>query len=135
MESIYYDLDSLRDLADEMGFICALPSSDVLEINLKPNLVLIFENDREGNDTYLGFRNSSWHTHGKLMFSLNGNSSCVEFDELDIVSGLKSGDVLVCEQYRDGKLIDRWLTHKESEVDTKYMEPGEELHIWRWSDQ
>jgi hypothetical protein len=55
----------------------------------------------------------------------------VELNYLDIVAGLKNGQILVCEQWQRGALIDRWLVRRDYKDEFKYMEEGEELRVRR----
>ena len=81
-------------------------------------------------DTLIGFKGTPWHTHGKLMLML-GDKSYDEFDEVSILRGIKSSDILINERYLNNTLDDRWLVHKNEKVDVQYLQPGEEIRIRR----
>ena len=78
----------------------------------------------------MGFKGTSWHSHGKLTLMLN-ETAYTELDELDILQGLKAGDLLILEQYRDQTLHERWLAHKKEKIDVQYIQANEEIRIRR----
>jgi len=101
-----------------------------LEVDLAPHGTLVFANTDGGSDTYLGFRDLPWHSHGKLIL-MTGDATYLEYEPKDLIEGLAVGDVLVVSQYVRGKLRDRWLTHREEKFDLQYIEPDEELRVCR----
>jgi len=78
----------------------------------------------------MGFLNSPWHAHGDLMFS-DHHGHFVELDPLNLLSGLCSGDVLICEQEVSGNFVDRWLVHKVYNDELQHLMPGERLSVRR----
>jgi hypothetical protein len=128
---MFYDLDTLGEFSGELGFPSSRSSPDALEIAILDGITLEFHNLRgDAEDTLIGFSGTPWHTHGKLTL-MTGDRTYVELDELDILQGIKSGAILIAEQYRNGTLSDRWLAHKDEKVDIQYIEPGEEVRIRR----
>ena len=126
----YYDLDMLQAYSEELGFSVRRSSPDALEIQLVDDVILEFRNLRDEEDTIAGFRGVPSHFHGKAVLE-TGNSTHVELDELDVLKGIKPGEILIAERYVDGTLRDRWIAHKHEKMDVKYIEPGEEMRIYR----
>jgi hypothetical protein len=60
---------------------------------------------------------------------LGGNY--IEIDYLNLITGLKEGRVLVCEQEMQGRTIDRWLVHNEFNDEFKYLQEGERVIVRR----
>lgn len=124
-----YDLELILKLCKELGF----PShrkNERVEIALGQGAVLVFENAEQDKDCLVAFSGTSWHAHDDLMFT-DGCGNYVELNYLDIVAGLKDGQILVCEQWQRGAVIDRWLIHRDYNDEFKYMEEGEELRVRR----
>ncbi len=127
---MYYDLDILEELSHELGFASNRISSDNLEITLVDDIVLVYRNLRDEEDTVSGIKGTPSHTHGKLIL-MTGDSTYIELDELDVLQGINNGDILINERYINKELSDRWLSHKKEKMDLKYIQPGEELRIRR----
>jgi hypothetical protein len=127
---MYYDLDILEEYSGELGFSVSRPSPDSLKIEMLEGIVLEFQNLRKDEDTVAGFIGTPTHWHGKLTVNTSG-STYVELDELDVVRGLRSGELLIVERYLNGSLSDRWVAHKKESLDVQYVEPGEEMRILR----
>ncbi len=125
-----YDLNLIHELCQELGFRSRLDGEGTVEIELKEDCVLVFQNFEGEDDCLVGFRGTPWHGHGNFTF-VDARSYYVEMDYLDVVSGLADGSVLDCERWLEGELVDRWLTHRDYNDEFKYMEPGEELQVWR----
>lgn len=89
---------------------------------------LCFANAEAGSDTYLGFSDSTWHTHGALML-MTGSDTYVELDPIEVLERLKSGDILIASRHHDGKLSDRWLFHRKAKQDFQYFEADESVTI------
>lgn len=62
---------------------------------------------------------------------MTGSNTYIECDELDIIIGLVSGELLIVSQYIKSSLTDRWIMHKYETLDLKCIEAGEELLIYR----
>lgn len=124
-----YELDLILQLCHELG-LPALLTDERAEITLGHGVALWFQNAERDEDCLVGFEDTPWHTHDYLLFS-DAKGYYVELDYLDIVTGLKDGQILICEQWQDGALRDRWLIHRDFNNEFKYMREGEELRIWR----
>ena len=124
---MHYDLDTLEDFCRELGFVCSRISADTLEISILDDIILEFMN-LKNEDSLIGFKDMPWHFHDKLELGI-GENSYIELDELDILQGLKDGDILIVEEYLNGTLNDRLLAHKKEKVDVQYIQAGEEVRI------
>jgi hypothetical protein len=47
------------------------------------------------------------------------------------LSALKSGEVVIVEQFLNSTLEDRWMQHKLEPLDLRYIAEGEELRVHR----
>ena len=97
-----------------------------MEIDLGDSGLLCFQNAEQERDSLIGFRGTPWHTHDDLTF-VDGRGHYVELDYIDLLTGLAEGKVLICERLREGKLMDRWLIHRDYNDVFKYMETGEQI--------
>lgn len=125
-----YRLDALGELAQELGLGIERVSPDRIDVIIDDGCRLSFCNLPAEDDTLVGFDGTPWHSHGIVTF-LAGSPMYVEYDELDILIGLGSGDLVVVSQFVDGELKDRWIDHKNEPLDLEYMEPNEELRVFR----
>jgi hypothetical protein len=123
-----YRLDELAALASELGLESRRVDANRLDVILQ-GAVLAFCNLPE-DDTLVGFDGTPWHAHGVVLFG-TGNATQIECDELDILIGLGSGDLLVLSRFLDGELRDRWIAHRDEPLDLHYMEVGEEIRVFR----
>jgi hypothetical protein len=128
-----YRLDSLARLASESGLVSERLGVDRLDVILFDECRLAFCNLVAEEDTLVGFDGTPWHSHGVVSF-LAGSPHYVECDELDILIGLCSGELVVVSQFVDGVLRDRWIEHKKEPLDLKYLRSGEELRVFRLLD-
>lgn len=127
---MYYDLDLLEEYCEELGFSSVRPSPDSLKVKILEGIDLEFHNLRDAEDMIAGFNGMPSHWHGHAILNIR-DAMYVELDELDIVKGLRCGDVVIVEQYLKGDLKDRWIAHKDEKLDVQYIEPGEEVRIRR----
>jgi len=127
---MYYDLDSVEEFSEELGFSVNRLSADALNIEIFEGVTLEFLNLQDTKESLVGFYGTPWHCHDKLAL-MTGKTTYVELDELDIIQSIKSGVILVVERYLSGNLNDRWMAHKDERMDFQYIEPGEELRIRR----
>lgn len=125
-----YDLDILFDYCRETGLRARMADDGTLEVVLGDSAVLCFQNFENEDDCQMGFLDTSWHCHGDLMFS-DPRGHYVELDPLNILEGLSTGDVLVCEQLIGGSLADRWLIHKNYNDEFGHLRLGEQLVVRR----
>lgn len=125
-----YDLDLIHQLCCEIGLSVRIDAGRRVEVDLGQGAVLCFQNAERDEDCLIGFLGTPWHTHNGLMFS-DGRGRYVELDYLDLITGLKEGQVLVCERLRYGRAVDRWLIHRDYNDEFKYMEEGEQIVVCR----
>lgn len=125
-----YRLNKIAELCSEHGFETDMPEDNRIDVTIHEDCVLSFLNLANENDTLLGFDGTPWHSHGKVQF-VTGSNTYIECDELDIIIGLVSGELLIVSQYLKSKLKDRWIMHKDEPLDLKYIEAGEELKVCR----
>ena len=131
---VFYDLTTLEEFSRELGFSSSFAAPDELEVSITESVALVFQNLPDEEDTIIGFKGTPWHSHGKLMLMLD-KASCVELDELDILQGIKNGDIVIGERYLNNMIEDRWLAHNKEPVDVRYIQAGEEIRIWRLAEQ
>jgi hypothetical protein len=123
-----YRLEELAELSGDFGFVARRVDSTRLDVVLAKDCILAFCNLVTENDTLVGFDGTPWHSHGTVQF-MTGDSTYVEYDELQLLYALALGDLLVFSHFSDGKLHDRWLAHKDEGVDVRHLKPGDELHV------
>jgi hypothetical protein len=124
-----YDLDLLSEFCREIGLLARMADPSTLEVIVGDDAVLCFQNAEREEDCLMGFLDTPWHTHGDLMFA-DPRGYYIELDPLNVLTGLRGGEVLVCELQKEGVLIDRWLLHSEYN-DFKHMQPGERITVRR----
>ena len=125
-----YRLNDLTALAAELGLPTERVSPDRLDVIVADGCTLAFCNLPDEDETLVGFDGTPWHSHGIVHF-MTGDDTYVECDELDILIGLASGDLVVVSSVVDGKVTDRWIAHKLEDLDIRYLGAGEELHVFR----
>ena len=86
------------------------------------------------NDTLIGFDGTPWHSHGIVQF-LAGDSTYIECDELEILVGLDTGELVIVSEYTAGQLSNRWLAHVREPLEFDEIKPGEELRVYRLPDR
>jgi len=123
-----YRLDELEELARDLGIPTRRVDADRLDVIVAEGCSLTFSNLPAQDDTLVGFDGTPWHSHGVVQFATVGGTY-VECDELDILVGLGSGELVVVSQFLDEELSDRWLAHKQEALDLRYMQRGEELRV------
>lgn len=124
-----YDLHAIQETARQHGLPCSFVTPLELEVSVSPDATLVFANLEE-DDTILGFRDTPWHSHGKLML-MSGEATYVEYGPAELVTALTQGDVLLVTQFSGNQIRDRWLIHKEERLDLQYIEPDEALSVLR----
>ena len=125
-----YRLDKIIELCSENGLQADKPDKNRVDVKISDDCVLSFLNLVAEKDTLVGFDGTPWHSHGIVQF-MTGANTYIECDELDIIVGLVSGELLVVSQYVKSELTDRWIMHKDESLDLKFIEPGEELKVFR----
>jgi hypothetical protein len=124
-----YDIDLIQQLCREVG-LSARVAAERVEVDLGQDAVLCFQNAEADQDCLIGFLGTPWHTHGDLMFA-DARGYCIESDYLELVVALKEGRVLVCELFDNGRIMDRWLIHRDYNDEFKYMEESEQIVVRR----
>ncbi|MCC6524469.1 MAG: hypothetical protein IT373_17570 [Polyangiaceae bacterium] len=125
-----YRLDELAALAAELGLLAERVGPDRVDVVLFDGCRLAFCNLSEDADTLVGFDGTPWHSHGVVSF-LAGSPNYVECDELELLIGLGVGELVVVSLYVGGMLKDRWIEHKNEPLELRYIEPSEELRVFR----
>ena len=125
-----YSLDKIAELCSENGLKTDMSEKNRINVSIREDCILSFLNLVDDNDTLVGFDGTPWHSHGKVQF-ITGTNTYIECDELDIIIGLVSGELLIVTQYLNSKLNDRWIMHKDEPLDLKNIEAGEELKVCR----
>jgi hypothetical protein len=125
-----YDLNFLSEYCREIGLVARIADPSALEVFLGNGAVLCFRNSECEEDCLMGFFGTPWHTHGDLMFA-DPRGHYIEMDPLNLLSGLRNGTVLVCEQHVDQTLADRWLTHSEYNDEFRHLGPREWIIVRR----
>jgi hypothetical protein len=128
---VRYDLNLIHQLCGEIGLSGRI-DGDQAQIDLGQGAVLCFLNAERDEDCRIEFLGTPWHVHDDLMFA-DGRGNYVELDYLNLVTGLKDGQVLVCERLQRGRVADRSLVHRDYNDELKYMEEGEQIIIRRVS--
>jgi hypothetical protein len=101
-----------------------------LDVVIDEGCVLTFCHLLEEADTLLRFDGTPWHAHGVVQCG-TGNATYVEYDELEILTALGAGDLVIVREYADGPLRDRSLAHRLEPLPDRYMEPGDEIRVRR----
>ena len=125
-----YRLNKIAELCSENSLKTHIPDKNRIDVFIREDCVLSFLNLVDENDTLVGFDGTPWHSHGNVQF-MTGSNTYIECDELEIIIGLVSGELLIVSRYLKSSLTDRWIMHKDEPLDIKYIEAGEELKICR----
>ena len=125
-----YRLNKIAELCSENSLKTHIPDKNRIDVFIREDCVLSFLNLVDENDTLVGFDGTPWHSHGNVHF-MTGSNTYIECDELEIIIGLVSGELLIVSRYLKSSLTDRWIMHKDEPLDIKYIEAGEELKICR----
>ena len=125
-----YRLSKIAELCSEHGLQTSMPDKNRIDVKIRDNCILSFLNLVEENDTVVAFDGTPWHSHGIVQF-MAGSNTYIDCDELDIIIGLVSGELIIVSRFLQSKLVDRWIMHKNEPLDLKYIESGEELNICR----
>src|SRR6478609_7142146 len=129
-----FDLKLIHELCQEIGLRSSIQSDVLLDIELSEDCVLFFQNAEVEADCLVSLRGApcgaSWHTHGDFIFA-DCRGYYTELSYLDVVAGLKDGVILVCERWRDGQLVDRWLIHRDFNSEFRYLDETEAIRVRR----
>ena len=129
-----YRLDELVKLSAELGLVSRRVDADRLDVVIDDGCVLAFCNLQDEADTLVGFDGTPWHSHGLVQF-MTGETTYVEYDEIEILIALGTGDLVIISEYSDGRLHDRSLAHRHEALDLRYMQPGDEIRVLRLPDR
>ena len=125
-----YDLIAIEDFCRSEGLRCERTSPEEIRVRVRGNIDLCIANTEEGTDTYLGFSDGTWHTHGEATI-MTGPDTYVELDPVGVLAGLRAGDLLIASRYLHGDLKDRWIFHRSERQDFQYFEAGESITVQR----
>jgi hypothetical protein len=126
---MHFNLQELLQHCRILGLSAQLESADTLVLSPQHGIRLILSNI-ENEDSIVGFEGTPWHTHDQFIFS-GQEGRYIELQWHEVLSGLAKGSILICELWQAGALQDRWLIHKDFSDEFQYMEPGEEIRVWR----
>ena len=101
-----------------------------MNVQLRLGLTLCFLN-LEGVDSVVGFEGTPWHAHGLVPFT-TVPPEFIECDELDLLTGIFCGDLLVVSRHQGQELMDRWLCHRLEALVLDGMLENERLEVWRF---
>ena len=128
-----YDLELIHELCQEIGLHSVARSSEELAIELEDEVVLLIVNSANENDCLITFDgNDKWHTHDDFMFS-DAHGYNTEMTYFDVIAGIPTGEILVAELWKNGRLDDRWLVHRDFVDEFRYMDEGDEIRVRRIS--
>jgi hypothetical protein len=125
-----YDLDLIEKLCKELELTNSR-KIDRVEISLNQNAVLCFQNAENEDDCLIGFDGTPWHCHDGPMFG-DAKGNYIELNYLDVISGIKDGQIIVGERWLNGEIQDRWLEHRDYndlKIELKHISKGEELRF------
>src|SRR5687768_11069710 len=103
-----YRLDELAKLSAELGLFSRRVDVNRLDVVVDDGCILAFCNLQDEAETLVGFDGTPWHSHGLVQFG-TGEATYVEYDELEILIALGTGDLVIVSEYSGGKLRDRSL--------------------------
>jgi|GEM_PF-2185804 len=126
-----YDLVKISKVCSELGLSCRMVDADFLEVTFSGDVVLYFANDRKSSRVEAGIAGTPWRFDEGVLSLRLGDGQYAYFDEYEMLRSIVSGDILLVTQLRNGKIQDRWLTHKEEPLEIRLMKPGEELRVTR----
>jgi hypothetical protein len=125
-----YRIDAIVSFCEEFELNSRRVEPNRVEVDFDEDGTLVFLNLPEEDDTLIGFDGTPWHVHDKLTL-MTGESTYVELDELQVLQGIKSGNILVVSRYVSNELVDRFLAHKDRKIDVKHIETKEEVRVKR----
>ncbi|MCP4360632.1 MAG: hypothetical protein GY796_21705 [Chloroflexi bacterium] len=71
------------------------------------------------DDCLLGFPDTEWHTHGDLL-RVTRDHYGRSFDQMDVITGLANGKLLICEKWTNGLIEDRELVLSDFDVSEEF---------------
>lgn len=130
---MHFRLDLILETAALLGFNASKPSADRVLV-LVAGATLEFLNDPAGEDTLLGFEGTAWHTHGSLVV-VSGGNRLAEYDEAEVLHALANGELVVRSSWKDGALLDRWISHYTEALRDATSPSDEEVREWRANER
>ena len=124
------DLDDLARRAETLFFNPSRQTGNILEVILFDDTALVFQNFLEDDDNAFGFKSTPWHAHDRLFFASDGGIDHV-FDPKEVLSGLRSGELLIASRYLAGELKDMWIEHVHPLGGIELREADEEFRLRR----
>jgi hypothetical protein len=125
-----YDLKSIEDFCRSEGLHCERTSSEEILVRIDSDVGLRITNAESEADIYFGLSDRTWHTHGDAVF-MTGLDTYIELGPIEILAGLKNGDLLIGSRCLHGELQDRWIFHRQERQDFQHVEAGEVISIRR----
>ena len=129
-KKMVYNLTEIESFCREEKIPYERVSPDEVQVYICEDSALCFANIEKGTDTYLGFADSAWHSHGDLTL-MTGPDTTNEFSPIEILIGLRSGEMLISTLSVDGKFKDRWIFHRKEKQDFQHLEANETISIKR----
>ena len=102
------ELNKIQNHATELKFNCTLEDEHTLKVNLGNSITLVFSN-HEKDDSLVKFENFGWHSHDTIDFT--DGELFIELSYLEFLDGLNSGEILVVDEIKGGKVEDRYPIH------------------------
>ncbi|HEY6879614.1 MAG TPA: hypothetical protein VI299_16420 [Polyangiales bacterium] len=121
-------LDLAQRLAEQLGYSARLESPLALRVTLRPEVELVYRNEADRLDNWIGFSGSAWHCHDELTMELEDGSTA-SYDELQILTALNVGELLVVTLLLDGELWQRWLQHVREPLQLGHLAANRELRV------
>lgn len=125
-----YDILAIEDFCRSKGLRIERSSPEEIRVRFSENVALCIANTEAGTDTYLGFSDHTWHTHGEAMI-MTGTDTYIELDPVGVLEGLRVGELLIGSRYQHGDLKERWIFHRKERQDFQYFEAGESITVQR----
>lgn len=133
MKSTPYDLKAVEEVCRELSIPTEV-NSDEVRVKLGADVTLTIANVLEEQDTFLGFDDVPWHTHGHLTL-MTGLDTSVSYAPDELLLAIFTGDVFLVTEKRDGKVSDRWFIHKNGRLDLEWLGTGDEITVKSIAEQ
>lgn len=129
-ETFHYDFALIKDFLSDYGIKVEV-AGDVLSAFLADDICMRFYNAANPVDVLCDFC-TDWHSHGDFYF-LDENGVGISLGYLDFLEELVNGNILICSEYKNGKLLEIQPEHIKyfDKSNFKYMDNGTELRIRR----
>ena len=123
-----YDLDFMLEFSNEQGLKARRASEKEISIQLQDGILLSFYNSGTEDGCMMGFPDMAWHVHDNIMFSRK-DGHYIELDYLEVIEGLAKRKVLIMEELKAGKVVERSLVHAEYFDECWEMQNDEEFRV------